>query len=497
MFSVDKVNLIMKFRSLKMALCLMAAALLMASCQDKEKYASIIPEDAFYTVRIDQKALVQKAGIDQTDPLVALAKVLAPQMKEVLENPMESGIDVMKPMYLSIMSKGNDFQVLMVAKGKDADKLKRLIKRYDDVMPEISEMGGKFLISGSNMAMIWDDDVVAFMAGDDALNSLHQVLNEKPEKSIVDSKDWQNLKKNKADITFYMNMANMPETMKQLVEQAQQENPLQSAMELDGTLEMLRDNRVGMTLNFEDGQIVMKSYQTNSPYEPIKMANIDRKFLKQLPGESVGFLGMNCDMSAALDQMFELMPSYRKVFEESLKDLPFDMLALLRDINGHVVFNCSKIDSKVENVALQILAETKGDMIYKTIEEAIMDELDDENESVTITDHKISVVDDDMSMAMGQDGNIFYMTINSPYPCGTGLEDAEWAKDAAKSPVYLYFDFKAMAPFASDYAALLEPFDYMEMTTESDKVGRFSIHMTDKKENALRSIYQLVLNNMN
>lgn len=106
----------MKIKNVYLALFALLA-LFMSSCTDDLKYAKMIPDDAYFVMRLDVKQTVEKCGLQEnskvkkslTDALKEsdLSRDLRDRIEQIFDKPATSGLDLRKPVFLYASKDGS------------------------------------------------------------------------------------------------------------------------------------------------------------------------------------------------------------------------------------------------------------------------------------------------------------------------------------------------------------------------------------------------------
>ena len=111
--------------------CLTAAAALIVSCGGGADYRNVLPADSFVTMSVDAASLLKKSGtcdaasnplLDRLKAELDKAEELSAEEKEylfsLLENPVESGLDLKKELFLFMSADGADINNPEVGGGR-------------------------------------------------------------------------------------------------------------------------------------------------------------------------------------------------------------------------------------------------------------------------------------------------------------------------------------------------------------------------------------------
>ena len=119
-------------------LCFAVCMLLLASCQPS--YKNVIPQNAVAVAEISIGKLAVKADVngqqnDIKQTLIALVddEELNKDIEELFANPLNSGIDFMKPLYSFLTLENEEPGVFCLIAVSDADKVKNMMKEEEQI----------------------------------------------------------------------------------------------------------------------------------------------------------------------------------------------------------------------------------------------------------------------------------------------------------------------------------------------------------------------------
>jgi hypothetical protein len=281
-------------KSIQYGLCLLACAVLLASCGDDSKLTRHIPKDAAGVLALDMKSLALKSTdfqeILKLDNLKKLFETSDDSVGQVFRN---TGIDFINKGYIFARGTepGKGYGAAVVALS-DAAAFETFIKKLNTEATVTEEGGIKYAELKNNTFVAWNrTEAIFVLADENAKESAVSLANLKKEESIAGVKTFDEVEAKEADIAFWMNM----EAIQTLIPQS----PYAPA-----TTQMnLKDSYVTAVCNFEDGQIVFDG-TTYANEEMAKKYNllkptVKSEIIQTLPGSSViAIAGFGIDMSA-------------------------------------------------------------------------------------------------------------------------------------------------------------------------------------------------------
>ena len=149
--------------------------LALASCSKAPKHVKLIPDNAMMVVKIDAKKVIDASGAANNDKLKKFieknlkdsemsseAKKLA---QEIVDNPLNAGIDLMQPLFIFVDNSGKEAPVLVGAvdnKNKLTEMLNTLAK--ESGAEKVSEKEKLNVFVNNNVAVFFDADMLYITA---------------------------------------------------------------------------------------------------------------------------------------------------------------------------------------------------------------------------------------------------------------------------------------------------------------------------------------------
>ena len=160
----------MKIKNVYLALFALLA-LFMSSCTDDLKYAKMIPDDAYFVMRLDVKQTVEKCGLQEnskvkkslTDALKEsdLSRDLRDRIEQIFDKPATSGLDLRKPVFLYASKDGSYEETAVVgalhSESDFADLINAFAKEVDSKKVKETSDGVSYVEAGGSY-VVFDDD---------------------------------------------------------------------------------------------------------------------------------------------------------------------------------------------------------------------------------------------------------------------------------------------------------------------------------------------------
>lgn len=369
-------------------LCLKLSAWIMllfvaTACSKKAEYTNAIPADANVLFSFNLNELGKKAGGSEENKVVIekmtemlsqsnLQAGTADQLKAILKDPKELGIDLREPVYIF---RSTDFPTAVVAKVSDESKLQNLIglcEKEQSCTPIAEGDGYRFTTIDNRLILAFNPSTVIMTEykGEENLEkakgNVAQALKQKAENSIASDEGFRKAVAMKKDITLYFSYGALPKMYTDI---------LRSSMP---TYTQWEDMIILGGLSFEKGQIVMdiEPYSNNAEtkayierqYEAT--LPLQNKYLSYFPASTWAYFsaGVNGEKSTAIleesNVLSLLPPMLRPILEQALKPLHNDLTAGVFMQNGTpTVLMCGEVQD--ENYLKNLYEEGSKQNLWK------------------------------------------------------------------------------------------------------------------------------------
>lgn len=369
-------------------ICLKLSAWIMllfvaTACSKKAEYTNAIPSDTGILFSFNLNELGKKAGGSEENKVVIekvtemlsqsnLQAATADQLKAILKDPKELGIDLREPVYIF---RSTDFPTAVVAKVSDESKLQDLIglcEKEQSCTPIAEGDGYRFTTMDNRLILAFNASTVIMTEykGEENLEkakeNVAQALKQKAENSIASDEGFRKAVAMKKDITLYVSYGALPKMYTDI---------LRSSMP---TFTLWENMIILGGLSFEKGQIVMdmEPYSTNAEtkayiekqYEstlPLK-----NKYLTYFPTSTLAYFsaGINGEKAVANLQESNIpaqMPAGLKpILEQVLKPLHNDLAMGVFMENGMpTVLLCAEVQD--ENYLKDLYEEGSKQNLWK------------------------------------------------------------------------------------------------------------------------------------
>jgi hypothetical protein len=283
--------------SLKSSVAILVIAICLFSCSKTAEQANYIPKDANIVMAVDVKSIgIKSLDFKELFSLDNIKKSMGTSSKDsTMEKLKNSGIDLMNTAYFfgQVNEDAKGYGALSVALS-DQSKFETFVKSLEQGFTTTKEGDYTFASKAGEKTMIgWNKNSAIFLfigEGTEAnpKEKLVSFFNLKKEESLVENdKNFKDLQKSAADITFYLNMENIGKL-------AAAYNPTAGAINFKETF-------LTATCNFEKGQIVINTnYHANKETAEklsLTKSNLSKDIVSVLPGKSIiAMLGLSLDM---------------------------------------------------------------------------------------------------------------------------------------------------------------------------------------------------------
>lgn len=337
--------------------CAMGIAGLLSSCTSKPSGAALLPDDAMMVWSLDVKAAVEASGVEGNEHLMkelekgvkqaGMPCKIERKVLELIENPMEAGVDLTEPLFCAIVDMDNEkfaftgnlsdaakFEDLveMVASEVEKDARIRNVSRESDIKYMQIDRDGFLLFSQDrfmlcNMGRDEDED--------DFLDEMAELFVQ--EEGYNTTSGYQKLMDEPGIIKMHLAFDELLSTKDM---KREMRNVPREAKE---TLRMLEDVDAIMALNIVNGEATLvcevdvTSEETKALYDELAagLGDIEGSFLPYFDEDDVLVAAVNFDGEKYLD-----------VFENRLKDLMEKLSKQQRDmvmdaiesVNGDLTF---------------------------------------------------------------------------------------------------------------------------------------------------------------
>jgi len=467
---------------------LVCAAMMFVSCGKKTATAleSSIPKDAMLVARIDIKNLITKADYNLSENqileefLTEFDDVGIKNFNNFIKNSNSFGIDVLDTAYL--FTDGKVIGLLMSV--NNAKKIYKNLKTGNAY--EIKKEKGVYSATNDSESIVWDNNKFMLLVNEeeDIENEINfaEYFNLPAEKSIVSDINFQKFMLSKSDVSVYISYSNFGNLAIQ-----------------NRHYFKINENYEGISalaeLDFENGKIVARSKYL---YETAEIENImekNRSARELISGEFLKYVSQKPLILFVINHNEKKMSYYVKN----------DIFNLLLDKAQY--FFGDDVDLKKE-----FISNIKGDVVvalnnidYDGFSISFFAKLSNANAVKSF----IKKVNRAGMFNMGVKDDYFYFLSNNHAKklFAKGAEN-NLLKNCKEQPIFIYGDWsnlKASLPFIYEEYPVVQMFaptiekgvlliENFESEFTKDN-AEFTINFTDKTQNSLKQIFQLVMSN--
>lgn len=319
-----------------------------ASCS-KNEYVKVIPADAKVVAEVDFKSIVEKCDFDTNKKVLEAIKTMtslqstpkqAEYIKKLLSDPVESGLDVEKPMYVFVTGDRTCFGMLfaMDSESKFEDFVKTMLP---NLSPKFKESGDIHQMIDGRGAMAYNGDafLTLFSFADTNIEvKLSQLF--KKENPFTETDTYNKICDADGDAKLWVNWGIIPSALFEATGT--------DITSMTGGVK-LKDINLLSTLTFDKGEMRIDFEQYGSNDEAQKKLEANAAKSKTLAGDymnlatvdCIGWLGVAFDGKSIVDQMNKDKKT-KEAFIVLEQTLGIDVMKLMSSFNGDcaAAFNC-------------------------------------------------------------------------------------------------------------------------------------------------------------
>ncbi len=308
-----------------------------------------------------------KKGIEE---ITTQAGPMASEIKKFIDDPAEFGLDMMSSSYGFGKIDGKNVHMGFILKIADKSKFENLINTYVAPMMPVEKAGGLNYFASDGMNVAWNDKHILVSAVEldyqegeeyqgrkdriakEGLTWMKSVMKGNPTNSIMTHPKFKMANVGGDD----MNIWGDYETLQEMSQEMQKMggaggDPMTQMMQgmLSG---FYKDSYLSMGLNFDKGttKLDTKYFMNNETmdmYRKVFDAPVNKKFLKYIPKNNLGYMSINMNLANLMDilkssdnPMMAQLPVYESMAVESLKGMGVDMSAeeMYKLWNGDIMF---------------------------------------------------------------------------------------------------------------------------------------------------------------
>ena len=313
----------MKSMVLSALMVLVQIAMFSSCSSEKENYLTSLPAESALAIKVNVTQMIQKSNI-MNNPIVGamfmqiesnVPASLKDKFDEVKQDPRSSGLDLEKPLAISIVLNDlNKPQIVAVAAISNATKFNELMTQMasaeNEFQIEKTDNGTqRVLIPGNNEAeIVYNDNRILVTVGMDAAKLIAQDA----QQSILSNPNFKKFAESTDDYSIFFDYSWVTDVLKQ-----------QGQLDLPPTVELMKGSSIFSAINFEQGKVTgnVKIYAND------KLKKYQEKFYIHPSGKFIGLLPENTYLAISggaknLAEVFNMMGEKdRQMVENSLLNM--------------------------------------------------------------------------------------------------------------------------------------------------------------------------------
>lgn len=358
---------------------------LLNSCSSNSG-TDILPDDAFLVMSVDVKNTLASAGENMNKELngsikdfinyMELSRTDEDKLYEIVDNPMSSGIDLAKPIYLTIDEEEN---VIITGLVKNIQNFEEMLDpiasiydtRIKDISSDIKYVNIEDMIVMFNNTYFAIRSLSYYDEEDDVIDEMHNMFTQKT--NFTNTKSYQNLQAENGLIKMVIT----PEIYRtdfydEIIDDAYDE----LGIDLSEYYKIMKDAITTIALNAQNGNVTLVSnvdYITEEAKKKMEeytsvFGNINGTFLPYVENDAIFTLSTNFNGSKLWNTISDLLEDL-DIFSKS--EL-YEIENIIKSFEGDVTLTA---DGKLLSINYDIVPEiklyaaTKDDGVVNTIAE--------------------------------------------------------------------------------------------------------------------------------
>ena len=472
----------MKLRGFLYSLFVAAVLVAMSSCSKTPKCVSMLHDNPVLVARIDVKQLAEKSELSKEkdaieEHLSDLSKEAREKIKEVLDDPVNLGLDLRDPLFASVDESG-DFR--LVGSVFDDDDFREFLEAVSkDAGIEIKEKDGLTTVELDGGILAFDGDCLLLTQSNGSLKKIFE-----GESKIAEDKDFAEMCDREGDVQLLVKG-------EPLVKAA--DAPKDAADRLKN-MSMLYD------LSFNNGEIVQTFEALFKDADAKKRFENYTAMAGEIKGDFAPYFSKNGSVVFGnIDggKLYDLLNKFDilKQMAMSFGMSESDVKSLIKSFDGDFAFGVNELGRmSTGNGALYV--SMKSDKLLKLITEVAGGELKPAGTN------QFALVEDEANVALGYKKGAFFVTVNADSVMGarfmTPFDKAKNAlsKDDVKGKgtgLYAFLNFRLfdVEPQAKE---IFKDLDYAEAYYTKDIKFIVRLVMNDKESNSFVPFVKFLYN---
>ncbi len=321
-----------------------------------------IPKDATFVMTMNPSVLNSKVKFSKLkefdffkmgmDEMTRQAGPMADEIKKFINDPASFGMDMMSSSYAFGKVDGKNVHMAYILKVADKSKFDELIQTYVAAMVPVEKSGNMEYVAQEGMNMAWNNNQIVISGveleyeGDEdytahkerkqtAANEwMKSIMAGSGTNSIATHATFKMANVGNDDFNFFADYETFAKMSNEL--QGNGGDPMAKMM-MESMSGLYKDSYMSVGLNFDKGQTKLKSnYFMNDEaldiYRQISDAPFNKKFLKYMPKNNLGFMSFNFNLDKLVNiikssenPMLAQYPVYESMALEGLKGMGVDM----------------------------------------------------------------------------------------------------------------------------------------------------------------------------
>ncbi len=512
-----------------------AATILFASCNKGGKSDLHIPKDAMMVFYVKTSSLTSKLSWDEIKSSEwfkeSYNETSDSMQKKIMENPEASGVDMKSDFAMYMKKQGKSGLAVVEGKIKNAKDFETFLVKQNE-SAKIEKSGDLQYVSNEDNLISWNDDHFMFMSNAD-MPDQSMMMPGSDEGSYNDYQDRESRKFGKDSLLAFTKALldldgdeklNDDDRFSSMLKESGDVHLWMNSEEYMGSLsgmlsmfkfgDLLKDNVSTMSLNFEDGQITMKSKQfygeeMSKLMESYKSKTVDAALVNRIPSQDVvAALVMNYD-PAWLKEFFKKM-GLDGVINGYLGRIGYSLDELIGATGGQFLASVSDFKLVMKEVTMPAFYEGAEPYTVTRQEPEMRVVVAASVNNKASFDKLIDIAKKNME---GADTAIAYKTTNEWFVAGNHMETVDkflaggnnklpFADKISGHPFGMYVDLQRILKGIPSKNKYDSSFMNIALQTWQDVVGtggefkdgvmtgEFVINMVDKKTNSLKQLNQ-------
>lgn len=502
---------------------LLVATLGIFSCSKQNiDYASVIPADATVVVAVHGKELYEKGDLGSSENKMILDEFINSVSDEstglLLREPQESGIDLSYPIFYFL---GSDLMQGVVAKVDSEEKVAQLMSKKTST---VKQTNGFRYIEDGGMTLAFDDKRVLILMeyGEANIETLlTETFKRQPAESVLATEHFKKVYDRKAEIKSFV-------SYQTLINSTLLRNLPESTAEAMSEKDF-SDVYYTISLGFEAGKakllygVSTKNKEYNSLLEQSNKASLSpsKEFFKYFESKVPFFLNVALDGAEQSKAMRAFYPAqFQQQLVEALGVSPFTLFEAVRgdvSLGVHSISQSGVNLSVYARLADEAPLRTFIDSLPRANSDAPVDEKADEMFYPYTSQGGLSVIDaDNFSYSMGDDSKInfgfrdkvFYLSFaqgegkNLWTEVSEDVSKASNVNDILGNSAAVFYNIEALLEtplikgilmmLGNDTLEQVQKLSAITVASTSDMGAEVEVRFTNKKENALKQIVDIV-----